>query len=555
MADSSPFIYDLIGIGFGPSNVAIAGALIEKWHGQTEKSFKQTLFIEKHSTFQWHPGMLLPGAQMQISFMKDLATLRSPQSPLTFLNYLHIHGRLPAFINRGSSTPSRKEFADYLAWAARYVEEHGVNVNYGQEVVGIDESLDGLITVTSRSVSDGQLHDFVTRNLVVSPGGRGRFPNAATPLLKEPLITERSTLIHSSEYKYRVSKLLKSITNTTPRPLRIAVIGGGQSAAEVTINLHNLLSDIPAGDGPVGHQVDMIIRKGSLKPSDDTQFSNEIFDPEVTSSWFGTVEQSRERIMSEYKSTNYSVVNSRTIDTLYEIVYDQKVEDAISARNPTKSTPGPRINIRSHMHIPSLKYDSSSQTFLFTLQNVQTRQVFENDTYDAIVCATGYQRNSWMEMLRNSSRLGKRFGVESGSSISDVRLVPFAQRTPSPNPVPTASASTSTPDLYDDFESSSISSIGTSSSAITTPPTGDDGSIGEKERQSSRDPVKVYITRSYRLLPMASTQTVQDGSAEGLKARIYLQGMEEATHGLSDTLLSVIGCRAGEVVDDLLSED
>jgi hypothetical protein len=32
MADSSPFIYDLIGIGFGPSNVAIAGALIEKWH-------------------------------------------------------------------------------------------------------------------------------------------------------------------------------------------------------------------------------------------------------------------------------------------------------------------------------------------------------------------------------------------------------------------------------------------------------------------------------------------------------------------------------------------
>lgn len=91
---------------------------------------------------------------------------------------------------------------------------------------------------------------------------------------------ERSTLIHSSEYKYRVNKLLKSIAYTTPRPLRIAVIGGGQSAAEVTINLHNLLGDIPAGDGPVGHRVDMIIRKGSLKPSDDTQFSNEIFDPE-----------------------------------------------------------------------------------------------------------------------------------------------------------------------------------------------------------------------------------------------------------------------------------
>lgn len=95
--------------------------------------------------------------------MKDLATLRSPQSPLTFVNYLHSQGRLSAFINRGSLTPSRKEFADYLEWAARYVEAQGVNVNYGQEVVAIDESMDGLITVTSITLADGKLNSFITR--------------------------------------------------------------------------------------------------------------------------------------------------------------------------------------------------------------------------------------------------------------------------------------------------------------------------------------------------------------------------------------------------------
>ncbi|KIK69359.1 hypothetical protein GYMLUDRAFT_67995 [Collybiopsis luxurians FD-317 M1] len=546
MATNSRVIYDLIGVGFGPSNVAIAGALIEKWgvpQSEPQKSIQKVLFIEKHPTFQWHPGMLLPGAQMQISFLKDLATLRSPQSPLTFMNYLHVHDRLSAFINRGSFTPSRKEFADYLGWAARYVEEKGVNVNYGQEVVGIDESPDGLVTVTSRSVSDGQLHVFITRNLVVSPGGRPRIPTAVAPLLKDPSILERSTLLHSSEYKYCVDRLLKSISSGMPRPLRVAVIGGGQSAAEVTINLLNLLGDIPAGNGAVGHRVDMIIRKGSLKPSDDTPFSNEIFDPEITSAWFGTNEQGRDRIMTEYKSTNYSVVNPRTVEALYEIIYDQKVEDAIASRNLNKSTPPPRINIRSHMHIPALKYVEPSKTFSFTLQNIRTREIFEDERYDAVICATGYQRNSWVEMLRASERLGRRFGVESSSDVP-VGLVPFAQRTTNHS-----ISSNSVPELIDSDSDSSVSS---SVSSPITPPSS--AGLDGKEALSTADPIKVYITRSYRLLPIASYAN-EEGSTEGLKAKIYLQGMEEATHGLSDTLLSVIGCRAGEVVDDLSSED
>lgn len=61
------------------------------------------------------------------------------------------------------------------------------------------------------------------------------------------------------------------------RPLNVAVIGSGQSAAEVTLDLRERLGAM--SEGAFQHSVDMVIRKGSLKPSDDSPFANEIFDP------------------------------------------------------------------------------------------------------------------------------------------------------------------------------------------------------------------------------------------------------------------------------------
>lgn len=63
--------------------------------------------------------------------------------------------------------------------------------------------------------------------------------------------------------------------NATGSALKIAVLGGGQSAAECLIDLHRRLESSTVQ----GHRIDMIIQKGSLKPSDDSPFVNEIFDP------------------------------------------------------------------------------------------------------------------------------------------------------------------------------------------------------------------------------------------------------------------------------------
>jgi L-ornithine N5-oxygenase len=53
---------------------------------------------------------------------------------------------------------------------------------------------------------------------------------------------------------------------------------------------------------------------------------------------------------------------------------------------------------------------------------------------------------------------------------------------------------------------------------------------------------EIAVTRNYRLqLP----PTVQAGC--------YLQGVNEATHGMSDSLLSVLAVRSAEIVGDLLA--
>jgi L-ornithine N5-oxygenase len=53
---------------------------------------------------------------------------------------------------------------------------------------------------------------------------------------------------------------------------------------------------------------------------------------------------------------------------------------------------------------------------------------------------------------------------------------------------------------------------------------------------------ELAVTRAYRLALPTPEST----------ATCYLQGINEATHGISDSLLSVLAVRAGEIVADLL---
>lgn len=92
--------YDVLGIGFGPSNLALSIAIDERNANLPADRRINALFLERQPSFGWHRGMLIDDATMQVSFLKDLVTLRDPASDFSFLCFLRERGRLIDFLNQ-----------------------------------------------------------------------------------------------------------------------------------------------------------------------------------------------------------------------------------------------------------------------------------------------------------------------------------------------------------------------------------------------------------------------------------------------------------------------
>ena len=239
--------YDLVCIGFGPASLAIAIAL----HDQEVEA--RVLYIERQRHFAWHAGMLLPHARMQISFLKDLATLRDPRSKFTFVNYLKAKNRLVAFTNLATFLPLREEYNDYMSWCAAHFAR---DVRYGHETVGVSpiEDREGPIQswrVLSRNVETDATSAVTARSVVVAIGGKPRIPPALSTGGPD------CRIVHSSLYSTAVPRIL-----VDPRKAyNVAVIGGGQSAAEIFNDLQNRY--------PKSH-LTLYTGASALKPSDDS---------------------------------------------------------------------------------------------------------------------------------------------------------------------------------------------------------------------------------------------------------------------------------------------
>ncbi|MFD8235426.1 lysine N(6)-hydroxylase/L-ornithine N(5)-oxygenase family protein [Streptomyces sp. NPDC059696] len=297
--DASP-VHDLIGIGFGPSNVAMAIALREHNARAGRQEAVTAHFFEQQPRFGWHRGMLIDDATMQVSFLKDLVTLRNPASEYSFLCYLQSKGRLIDFINHKNLFPLRVEFHDYFEWAAAQVDDM---VSYGHEVVGVAPvTRDGVVEhveVTVRSGGGLEIHR--ARNLVIGTGLR--------PLLPEGV--ERGERVwHNSELLANVDRLEGT------SPTRFVVVGAGQSAAENVAYLHRRFP---------GAEVCAVFSRYGYSPADDSGFANRIFDPQAVDEYFAAPADVKRRLMDYHGNTNYSVVDIDLIDDLYRQSYQEKV--------------------------------------------------------------------------------------------------------------------------------------------------------------------------------------------------------------------------------------
>ena len=185
------------------------------------------------------------------------------------------------------------------------------------------------------------------------------------------------------------------------------------------------------------------MRGSALKPADDSPFVNEVFAPAFTDLVFQQTRNERERLVNEYHNTNYSVVDIDLIERIYGIFYRQKVSGVA------------RHSLRTMTTVEQATATDLGIELILRNNATGEREVRH---YDAVVLATGYERQMHRQLL---APLQEYLG---------------------------------------DFE----------------------------------------VDRNYRVI-----------TDQRCKAGIYMQGFSQASHGLSDTLLSVLPIRAQEIADSL----
>lgn len=339
-------IYDVVGIGFGPSNLSLAIALEESPDPVT------SLFFERQPTLGWHRGMLLPSAKMQVSFLKDLATFRNPASGFGFISYLHDVGRLTRFVNNQDFFPTRREFHDYLEWAASKLTGR---VSYNSEVTAVSavpaagEGPADRVRVTVRG-ADGVPRQVEARNVVISTGLVPRMPVN---------LEAGERVWHSSEFLHRFRQREGELT-------RVAVVGAGQSAAEIVRFLYDTLPEV---------RVSAVIPSFGYAIADDTPFANQVFDPDAVDSYYHGTQASKDAVWQYHKNTNYSVVDDEVIRGLYERAY----EDELSGHG--------RLDFRNLARV--LDAEPTGDGTRITVYSLVDDASYDLDV-DVLICATGY---------------------------------------------------------------------------------------------------------------------------------------------------------------------
>ncbi|MYX19241.1 SidA/IucD/PvdA family monooxygenase [Streptomyces sp. SID8380] len=262
------------------------------------------MFLERQPRFGWHRGMLIDDATMQVSFLKDLVTLRNPTSDYSFLCFLRERGRLIDFLNQKTLFPLRAEFHEYFEWAAARVAHQ---VAYGSEVVAVDpvRADDGEVRcfdVTSRDAG-GARTTHRARNISVALGLEAHVP---------PGLSLGERVWHNSALIPRAEELARS-----GAPVRRAVVlGAGQSAAESVDYLHRTFPDA---------EVCSVFAKYGYTPADDSPFANRVFDPDAVDVYFSAPSEVKQSLLDYHRSTNYSVVDMDLIESLYATAYREKV--------------------------------------------------------------------------------------------------------------------------------------------------------------------------------------------------------------------------------------
>lgn len=335
-------VYDILGIGFGPANLALAIALEETLPEVTAH------FLEAKQAPAWQDGMLLPGSNIQNHPVRDLVTLRNPRSRYSFINYLFEEDRLIEHLNLPVEFPLRKEYAQYFAWVGRHFAHYA---DFGSRVVKIEsDQVQGDPCYVATTATGAR---FAGRALVAGPG--------RTPHVPEPFAAALgSRVFHLTDYLPRLAAL-----RTPPR--RIAVIGGSQSAVEIVLDLAKRFPDA---------EIVNYIRAFGLRLKDTSPFSEEGYFPGFTKYYYGASRERKRSLDSYLRLTNYSSADADVLHELYVLIYEQRLDGR------------QRVTVKGNRQV--IDVDPAGDRIGLVLAETNYGDI-EHDEVDLVVVATGFR--------------------------------------------------------------------------------------------------------------------------------------------------------------------
>ena len=342
-------IYDCVGIGFGPSNIALAIALEEI------EQLDSVLFLEKTAAPDWQGEFLIEGSDIQHNPLRDFVTPRNPASPYGYLSYLKAQNRLFDFLNLEAPFPPRTDYSRYVVWVARQFDHV---VRYSSSVCGVsyEDSIDGpLVRI---NLENGMV--YYARSVCFAPG---RSVNVPKPFVAH--LGDR--LVHAAHYRSAVARWQHE--NNVQR---IAVIGASQSAVE-------MLLDLP-GHFPSA-QITGICRSFGYKQKDLSPFTERVYEPEFVDRFYNAPESVQNSMRKELWHSNYGAADHDVIAALHFRLYEQKVTGRTQIRlMDSKKTFGitPRTDAKGFTLALCDRMDNS--------------EILED--FDAVFLATGFLNHS-----------------------------------------------------------------------------------------------------------------------------------------------------------------
>ncbi|WP_075779653.1 lysine N(6)-hydroxylase/L-ornithine N(5)-oxygenase family protein [Streptomyces acidiscabies] len=376
--------HDLVGIGIGPVNLSLAAHL-------AALTGLDAVFYEQRPGFDWHPGLLIDGARVQVPFLADLVTLADPASPWTFLNYLKTRDRLFPFYFAERSHMQRAEYDAYCRWVAGNLP--GLHFRHQVDAVRWNPERALFEVDFTQLDAEGEaeaLGRTYTKNVALGVGTEPHIPDVLRPLVDATGVP----VVHAADYlDHRAAFLAAG---------HVTVVGTGQSGAEIFLDL---LRNRPKGR----ERLHWIGRSEAFAPMEYSKLGLEHFTPDHTRYFHALPEPVRDELLAR-QGHLHKAIDARTLAEIHDELYDRTLHGGWP---DTVLTPG--VKVRTAGRIATTKVE-------LHLDHVQqgTRSRL---TTDAVILATGYQERPLDRLLAGLDPYLRRDNAERPRIDEEFRLV------------------------------------------------------------------------------------------------------------------------------------